>query len=79
MRRNIEGIGGQSKSLSMLSNIQIIATGSSSFELANKTAESMAGTYTLCSPVLVGEIEQGRDTEKVNQNLKSLRFGLYPN
>jgi len=64
-----------------LKDIQIIATGSSSFDLANKTAEPMTGrivTYTLF-PLSVLEIKKNSDWLSVDAQLeKLLRFGSYP-
>ncbi len=80
--QNIEGIGRTIKIIvDAYPNIQIIATGSSSFELANKTAESMAGRmYTfMLYPFSVGEIEQGKGYGEIESKLENLlRFGLYP-
>ncbi len=64
-----------------LKDLQIIATGSSSFDLANKAAESMTGrvfTHTLF-PFSVLEIKEESDWFHVDSGLeKLLRFGLYP-
>lgn len=80
--QNIEGIGKTIKIIvDTYPNIQIIATGSSSFDLANKTIESMAGRmYTfMLYPFSVGEIEQGKGYGEVESRLENLlRFGLYP-
>jgi predicted AAA+ superfamily ATPase len=61
--------------------IQVIATGSSSFDLANKTAEPMTGrtiTYTLF-PLSTAEIKNHEDWMSVEAKLERiLRFGLYP-
>lgn len=59
--------------------IQIIATGSSSFDLANKTGEPLVGrsrTFTLY-PFSLNEL--GCDFIKLDSNIENiLRFGLYP-
>ncbi|MBL1211756.1 MAG: ATP-binding protein [Ignavibacteriae bacterium] len=64
-----------------LTDIQIIATGSSSFDLANKTAEPMTGrisTFTLF-PLSILEIKDNSDWLSVDAQLeKLLRFGSYP-
>jgi len=64
-----------------LKDIQIIATGSSSFDLANKAAEPMTGrviTHTLF-PLSVIEIKDNKDWLSVDAQLeKILRFGSYP-
>ena len=80
--QNIEGIGRTIKIIvDTYPSIQIIATGSSSFDLANKATESMAGRmYTfMLYPFSVGEIEQGRGYGAIESKLENLlRFGLYP-
>lgn len=61
--------------------IQIIATGSSSFDLAQKISEPMTGrTYTyLLNPLSVREIKKTLDLFEVNAILENLmRFGSYP-
>lgn len=64
-----------------LKDVQIIATGSSSFDLANKAAEPMTGrifTHTLY-PLSVLEIKQNSDWLNIDAQLeKLLRFGSYP-
>ena len=64
-----------------LKDVQIIATGSSSFDLANKTAEPMTGRvihYTLY-PLSVLEIKANEDWLSVDSKLERLlRFGHYP-
>ena len=64
-----------------LKGIQIIATGSSSFYLADKTAEPMTGRtiQQILFPLSVLEIKNNDDWLVVNSKLeKILRFGLYP-
>ncbi len=64
-----------------LKEIQIVATGSSSFELANKIAEPMTGRVIrhVLYPISVLEIKDGEDWLKVDAKLeKLLRFGSYP-
>ncbi len=62
-------------------NIQIIATGSSSFDLANKISEPLTGRaiqFTLF-PLSVEEIKQTHDNLALNEKLESiLLYGLYP-
>ena len=61
--------------------IQIIATGSSSFNLANKTSEPLTGrtrTYML-TPLSFEEIKNSLDIIEAKGKLESLlRFGSYP-
>lgn len=61
--------------------VQIIATGSSSFDLAQKTAESMAGRtreYVLY-PLSVSEVAAAIGRERLDERFESfLRWGLYP-
>ncbi|KAF0146846.1 MAG: Uncharacterized protein FD143_3214 [Ignavibacteria bacterium] len=80
--QNIDSIGRILKVITdNLKGIQIIATGSSSFDLANKTAESMTGRvvhFTLF-PLSVIEIKEKKDWIDIDALLdKMLRFGLYP-
>jgi hypothetical protein len=61
--------------------IQIIATGSSSFDLAQKISEPMTGrTFTfMLYPVVISEIRQEFDLFAVEAKLENLlRFGSYP-
>lgn len=64
-----------------IKDIQILATGSSSFELASKTAEPMTGRvihHTLY-PLSTLEIKERKDWLFVDAQLdKLLRFGSYP-
>lgn len=80
--QNIQNIGKILKVISdSIKDIQIIATGSSSFDLANKTAEPMTGRvihHTLY-PLSVLEIRADEDWLNVDEKLeKLLRFGSYP-
>jgi hypothetical protein len=62
-------------------DIQIIATGSSSFDLAQKTSEPLTGrTFTyLLYPVSVREIQEYEDLINTKERVKNLmRFGSYP-
>ena len=64
-----------------LPDIQIIATGSSSFDLSNKISEPLTGrNITFQLPALsLQEIVNDSDTIDVNSKLELLlRFGLYP-
>ncbi|MEW6195468.1 MAG: ATP-binding protein [Bacteroidota bacterium] len=64
-----------------LKDVQVIATGSSSFDLANKIAEPMTGRVIqfILYPISVLEIKAGEDWLKVDAKLeKLLRFGSYP-
>lgn len=61
--------------------VQIIATGSSSFDIANKTSEAMTGRvfHYLLHPLSVGEIAADSDLFSVDSAVDSiLRFGAYP-
>lgn len=61
--------------------IQILATGSSSFELGNRLSEPLTGRAReyLLLPFSVSELLQKEDKLNVNANLERiLRFGLYP-
>lgn len=61
--------------------IQIIATGSSSFDLANKTAEALTGraVHFQLFPFSLKEISQKYDLIEIKSRLEQiLRFGLYP-
>lgn len=64
-----------------LPNLKIIATGSSSFELANRTKEALTGrtwTYELF-PISLGELHQQQNIFQLHQRLDELlRFGSYP-
>lgn len=61
--------------------IQVVATGSSSFELAQKVSEPLTGrkwTYTLL-PVSIGELIQEQTNYEVLSQLEDrLRWGSYP-
>lgn len=62
-------------------NLKIIVTGSSSFELANKTKEALTGrtwTYTLF-PISVSELRQTQNLFEINDLLEQiLLYGTYP-
>ena len=64
-----------------LPHLKIITTGSSSFDLANRTKEPLTGrtwTYELF-PISVGELRQQQNTFLLQQRLgELLRFGAYP-
>lgn len=62
-------------------HIQIIATGSSSFELGNRLAEPLTGRAReyLLLPLSIAELLQKEDKIMIRANLDQiLRFGLYP-
>ncbi len=64
-----------------LKDTQIIATGSSSFDLANKVSEPLTGRNLEFSlyPLSIAEIVDSRGKIEVKNDLKNiLRFGLYP-
>lgn len=59
----------------------ILATGSSSFHLANKLAESMTGraTFFTLYPLAVSELPRGEIMFGLDKNFSELlRFGMYP-
>lgn len=61
--------------------IQIIATGSSSFELSNKIQEPLTGRKYefFLPPIAISELEQEHPKYKLNSLLEDfLRYGLYP-
>ena len=62
-------------------HLQIIATGSSSFDLASKTSESLTGRkqdFHLL-PFALGEVSQGLNNYELDQKLEDyLIYGLYP-
>lgn len=63
-------------------NIQVIATGSSSFDLANKTGEPLVGRCRsfVLYPFSVAEISNATNSFTATANLDNfLRLGLYPN
>jgi predicted AAA+ superfamily ATPase len=63
------------------SNVQIIATGSSSFDLAQKISEPMTGRVRqyLLLPLSLSELEQAHSPAELDGRLEtSLRFGHYP-
>lgn len=64
-----------------LPDLRIIATGSSSFELANRTKEPLTGrtwTYELF-PISLMELHQQQNAFQLHQRLEEfLRFGTYP-
>jgi len=62
-------------------DIQIIATGSSSFDLSNRISEPMTGrTFSfILYPISVSELKNSRSDFSLTQNLSELlRFGGYP-
>jgi uncharacterized protein len=62
-------------------DIQVVATGSSSFELGNRISEPLTGRSReyLLYPFSVSELQQQSDSIVVNASLeRMLRFGLYP-
>lgn len=80
--QNIPNIGKILKLIAdTIQNIQILATGSSSFDLASKTSEPMTGRvihHTLF-PLSVLEIKENNDWIIVDSKLERLlRFGSYP-
>lgn len=80
--QNIENIGKTLKIIyDTFPHVRVIATGSSSFDLANKTGEPLVGrmrSYTLYS-FSMEELRKSIGIHDVNYNIqKYLRYGLYP-
>lgn len=64
-----------------MAHLKVIATGSSSFDLANKTAEPLTGRKRIIHllPLTLEEIVEGRNKFELNQQLEEiLIYGLYP-
>lgn len=62
-------------------DMQIIATGSSSFELADKVSEPLTGRHFtfMLLPLSLHEIATGRGTSEIESKMENLlRFGIYP-
>ncbi|MEZ4988508.1 MAG: ATP-binding protein [Saprospiraceae bacterium] len=80
--QNIPNIGINLKILhDSLPNLQIIVTGSSSFELANQVQEPLTGrtmTFRLY-PISIGELRNNLTPFDIKDQLESyLRYGMYP-
>ena len=80
--QNIETIGKTFKIIyDTFPHVQVIATGSSSFDLANKTGEPLVGRMRsfLLYPFSIGELRNFVGTRDINFNIKKyLKYGLYP-
>lgn len=80
--QNISGIGSILKIMNdTFPNIQIIATGSSSFELGNKVMEPLTGRSRVfyLYPFSLEEIKGKHDLISIRANLNNiLRYGMYP-
>ncbi len=80
--QNIENIGLALKILvDTYPDIQIIATGSSSFDLVNKVGEPLVGRsrHFILYPFSMQEIRNKHDLFDISAKMESiLRFGLYP-
>jgi predicted AAA+ superfamily ATPase len=80
--QNVAGIGSVLKVIiDTFPEIQIIATGSSSFELGNKVMEPLTGRSRVfyLYPFSLSEIMGNKDSITVQANLEVfLRYGLYP-
>ncbi|MEK7718366.1 MAG: ATP-binding protein [Bacteroidota bacterium] len=64
-----------------LPHLKVIATGSSSFEMANRAAEPLTGRKTVFHllPFSLSEIIAGKNKFELDQQLEELlRFGMYP-
>ena len=80
--QNVANIGLTLKIIhDLFPKIQVIATGSSSFDLANKTGEPLVGRSRtfLLYPFALNEIAEEKNNFSLQANLDNfLRFGLYP-
>jgi hypothetical protein len=80
--QNISGIGSILKIITdTFPDIQIIATGSSSFELGNKVMEPLTGRSRVFHlyPFSLEEIMAKHDFNEIRANLNNiLRYGMYP-
>ncbi|MFU8843726.1 MAG: ATP-binding protein [Bacteroidales bacterium] len=80
--QNISGIGSILKIITdTFPDIQIIATGSSSFELGNKVMEPLTGRSRVFHlyPFSLAEIMEKHDFNETRANLNNiLRYGMYP-
>jgi predicted AAA+ superfamily ATPase len=80
--QNISGIGSILKIITdTFPDIQIIATGSSSFELGNKVMEPLTGRSRVFHlyPFSLAEIKETHDFNEIRANLNNiLRYGMYP-
>jgi len=80
--QNISDIGSVLKIITdTFAEIQIIATGSSSFELGNKVMEPLTGRSRVfyLYPFSIAEIKDTQDIISTHANLENyLRYGMYP-
>lgn len=80
--QRVPGIGLALKILyDEMPQLKVIATGSSSFDLANKTAEPLTGRKQVFHllPFSLGEIASGLNSYELDQRLEEiLIYGLYP-
>lgn len=80
--QNIQDIGGKLKLIvDEIDGIRVIAAGSSSFDLLNKTGEPLVGRATqfYLTPFSQTEISQREDALQTKQNLETrLIYGSYP-
>ena len=80
--QNVETIGRTLKIIhDVFPAVKVIATGSSSFDLANKTGEPLVGRMRqfLLYPFSTEELRQATNAYDVNYNLEHfLKYGMYP-
>lgn len=81
--QKIENIGRALKLIvDNISNISILVTGSSSFDLANTVSEPLTGRKNVITlyPISISELLQTQTPYQINRNLSEyLIYGLYPN
>ncbi|MCR4623608.1 MAG: AAA family ATPase [Alphaproteobacteria bacterium] len=80
--QNVESIGKTLKIIhDVFPKVKAIATGSSSFDLANKTGEPLVGRMHqfLLYPFSAEELRQATNAFEVNYNVENfLKYGMYP-
>ncbi|MDR1261105.1 MAG: ATP-binding protein [Rickettsiales bacterium] len=80
--QNVVNIGHTLKIMhDVFPKVQVIATGSSSFDLANKTGEPLVGRSRMfvLYPFSINELQNTDGAFKVSANLENfLRYGMYP-
>ncbi len=80
--QNVESIGKTLKIIhDVFPKVKVIATGSSSFDLANKTGEPLVGRMRqfLLYPFSAEELRKATNALEVNYNVENfLKYGMYP-
>lgn len=62
-------------------NVRVLVTGSSAFDLANRTSDALTGRKTVCTlfPISIEEAINQRSVYEVDKNLADLMiYGMYP-